>query len=57
MIKGILARWSPPLAPSQIDAIAEVLMGEWDKAEKTLKSELKTKSKSLAVTGRRGRTR
>jgi len=28
-IKGILAKYSPPLSPSQMDEIAEAIMYEW----------------------------
>jgi len=53
-IKGILAKYSPPLAPSQMDEIAEAILSEWNKNEKQLKAELKKKSKSSRVTRRRG---
>jgi len=53
-IKGILAKYSPPLSPVQMDEIAEAVMAEWNKAEKQLKAELKRKSKSSGVTRRRG---
>ena len=57
-IKGILAKYSPPLSPGQMDEIAEAVMAEWDKAEKQLKAQLKPKSQSHVVTGsKRGRTR
>jgi len=57
-IKGILAKYSPPLAPSQMDEIAEAIRSEWNKNEKQLKAELEKKSKSHHVTGsKRGRTR
>ena len=57
-IKGILAKHSPPLSPSQMDEISEAFMVEWNKTEKQLKAELKAKSKSRVVTGsKRGRTR
>ena len=57
-IKGILAKYSPPLSPMQMDEIAEALLSEWDKAEKQLKAQLKKKSRSRSVTGsKRGRTR
>jgi len=56
-IKGILAKYSPPLSPGQMDEIAETVMAEWNKTEKQLKAELKAKSKSRVVTGHRGRTR
>ena len=53
-IKGILAKYSPPLSPGQMDEIAEAVMAEWSKTEKQLKAELKKKSKSSRVTRRRG---
>jgi hypothetical protein len=54
-IKGILAKYSPPLSPGQIDEIAEAILSEWRKAEKQLKAQLKKKSKSFRVTrSRRG---
>ena len=56
-VKSILAKYSPPLSPMQMDEIAEALLSEWDKAEKQLKAQLKPKSKSHSVTGSRGRTR
>ena len=56
-VKGILAKYSPPLSPGQMDEIAEAVVGEWNKNEKQLKAELKKKSKSHHVTGSRGRTR
>jgi len=28
-IKGILAKYSPPLSPSQMDEIAETILSEW----------------------------
>lgn len=57
-IKGILAKYSPPLSPSQIDEIAEAIMTEWNKTVKQLEAKLKKKSRSHSVTGsKRGRTR
>lgn len=57
-IKGILAKYNPPLSPSQMDEIAEAVVAEWSKTEKQLKAELEKKSKSHHVTGsKRGRTR
>ena len=57
-IKGILAKYSPPLSPGQMDDIAEAVMAEWNKTEKQLKAQLKPKSQSHVVTGsKRGRTR
>ena len=53
-IKGILAKYSPPLSPGQMDEIAEAVMAEWSKTEKQLKAELKKKSKSSRMTRRRG---
>jgi len=53
-IKGILAKYSPPLSPSQMDEIAEAILSEWNKTEKQLKAELERKSKSSGVTRRRG---
>jgi len=53
-VKGILAKYSPPLSPGQMDEIAEAVMAEWSKTEKQLKAELKKKSKSSRVTRRRG---
>ena len=53
-IKGILAKYSPPLSPGQMDLIAEAVMVEWNKTEKQLKAELEKKSKSSRVTRRRG---
>jgi pyruvoyl-dependent arginine decarboxylase (PvlArgDC) len=53
-IKGILAKYSPPLSPRQMDEIAEAVVAEWSKTEKQLKAELKKKSKSSRVTRRRG---
>jgi hypothetical protein len=53
-IKGILAKYSPPLSPGQMDEIAEAVVAEWSKTEKQLKAELKKKSKSSRVTRRRG---
>jgi len=53
-IKGILAKYSPPLSPGQMDEIAEAVMAEWSKTEKQLKAQLKKKSKSSRVTRRRG---
>jgi pyruvoyl-dependent arginine decarboxylase (PvlArgDC) len=53
-IKGILAKYSPPLSPSQMDEIAEAVVAEWSKTEKQMKAELKKKSKSSRVTRRRG---
>jgi len=53
-IKGILAKYSPPLSPSQMDEIAEAVMAEWSKTEKQLKAELEKKSKSSGMTRRRG---
>lgn len=52
-IKGILAKYSPPLSPGQMDEIAEAVVAEWSKTEKQLKAE-KKKSKSSRVTRRRG---
>ena len=54
MIRGILAKYSPPLSLGQMDEIAEAVVAEWDKAEKQLKAELKKKSKSSRMTRRRG---
>ena len=56
-IKSVLAKYSPPLSPTQIENIAEEILSEWSKAEKQLKAQLKPKSKSRGVTGSRGRTR
>ena len=56
-IKGILAKYSPPLSPGQMDEIAEAVVAEWSKTEKQLEAELKKKSRSHVVTGSRGRTR
>jgi len=57
-VKGILAKYSPPLSPVQMDEIAEAVMAEWNKTEKLLKAELEKKSKSHVVMGsKRGRTR
>jgi len=57
-IKSILAKYSPPLSPTQIENIAEEILSEWSKAEKQLKAQLKPKSQSRVVTGsKRGRTR
>jgi len=53
-IKGILAKYSPPLSPEQMDEIAEAVMAEWSKTEKQLKAELKKKSKSSRMTRTRG---
>lgn len=53
-IKGILAKYSPPLSPGQMDEIAEAVVTEWSKTEKQLKAELGKKSKSSRVTRRRG---
>lgn len=53
-IKGILAKYSPPLSPGQMDEIAEAVVAEWSKTEKQLKAEFKKKSKSSRVTRRRG---
>jgi len=53
-IKGILAKYSPPLSPGQMDEIAEAVVAEWSKTEKQLKAELKKRSKSSRVTRRRG---
>jgi len=53
-VKGILAKYSPPLSPRQMDEIAEAILSEWSKAEKQLKAELRKKSKSSRVTRRRG---
>jgi hypothetical protein len=53
-VKGILAKYSPPLSPSQMDEIAEAILSEWNKTEKQLKAELKKKSKSSRMTRRRG---
>lgn len=53
-IKGILAKYSPPLSPGQMDEIAEAVVAEWGKTEKQLKAELKKNSKSSRVTRRRG---
>ena len=55
-VKGILAKYSPPLSPSQMDEIAEAILSGWNKNEKQLKAKIK-KSRSHVVTGRRGRTR
>jgi hypothetical protein len=52
-VKGILAKYSPPLSPSQMDEIAEAILSEWNKNEQ-LKAELKKKSKSSRMTRRRG---
>lgn len=52
-VKGILAKYSPPLSPRQMDEIAEAVVAEWSKTEMQLKAELK-KSKSSGVTRRRG---
>jgi hypothetical protein len=54
MIKGILAKYSPPLSPGQMDEIAEAVAAECSKTEKRLKAELEKKSKSSRVTRRRG---
>jgi len=70
-VKGILAKYSPPLSLSQMDEIAEgILKAEGEEVSRSFgeimaeagvlesKPSLeKKKSKSLAVTGRRGRTR
>jgi len=53
-IKGILAKYSPPLSPGQMDEIAEAVVAEWSKTEKRLKAELQKKSKSSGMTRRRG---
>ena len=53
-VRGILAKYSPPLSPSQMDLIAEAVVAEWSKTEKQLKAELKKKSKSSRMTRRRG---
>ena len=53
-IKGILAKYSPPLSPGQMDEIAEAVVAEWSKIEKQLKAELKKRSKSSGMTRRRG---
>jgi len=53
-VKGILAKYSPPLSPGQMDEIAEAVVAEWSKTEKQLKVELEKKSKSSGMTRRRG---
>jgi len=53
-VKGILAKYSPPLSPGQMDEIAEAVVAEWSKTEKQLKAELEKKSKSSGMTRRRG---
>ena len=53
-IKGILAKYSPPLSPTQMDEIAEAVVAEWNKTEKQLRAELGKKSKSSGMTRRRG---
>jgi hypothetical protein len=53
-IKGILAKYSPPLSPGQMDEIAEAILSEWSKTEKQLKAEPEKKSKSSGMTRRRG---
>jgi len=53
-VKGILAKYSPPLSPGQVDLIAEAILSEWNNNEKQLKAELKRKSKSSRMTRRRG---
>ena len=53
-VKGILAKYSPPLSPVQMDEIAEAVVAEWSKTEKPLKAELKRKSKSSRMTRTRG---
>jgi len=54
VVKGILAKYSPPLSPGQMDLIAEAVVAEWSKTEKQLKAELQKKSKSSGMTRRRG---
>ena len=53
-VKGILAKYSPPLSSGQMDEIAEAVVAEWSKTEKQLRAELEKKSKSSGVTRRRG---
>jgi hypothetical protein len=53
-IKGILARYSPPLSPRQMDEIAESVIAEWSKAEKLLKA-VKTAKKLKAELKRRSK--
>jgi len=54
-ILGVLAKYSPPLSPSQMDEVAEAIVSEWNKAVKQLKAELKpsksSRSRSKRVTG------
>ena len=57
-IKGILAKYSPPLSPSQMDLIADAVMVEHLKDLKQLGAKLKPskpkRSQSSRVTRRRG---
>jgi len=46
MISGVLAKYSPPLSPSQMNEIAETIMSEWNKAVKQLKAKLKPSKSS-----------
>lgn len=54
-ILGVLAKYSPPLSPSQMDEIAESIMSEWNKAVKQLEAKLKpsksSRSRPKRVTG------
>jgi len=57
-IKGVLAKYSPPLSPSQMDEIAEAIMTAHLEDLKRLRHSKRKSSKSQNVTGsKRGRTR
>ena len=57
-IKGILAKYSPPLAPSQMNEIAEAIMTQHLKDLKQFRAKLKPskpkRSQSSSMTRRRG---
>jgi len=57
-VKGILAKYSPPLSPSQMDLIADAVIAEHLKDLKQLQAKFKPskpkRSQSSRMTRRRG---
>lgn len=58
-IKGILAKYSPPLSPGQMDEIAEAIVYEWCQSLKVPATETSKPKRSRSpakVKARQGRT-
>jgi hypothetical protein len=58
-VKGILAKYSPPLSPGQMDEIAEAIVYEWSQSLKVPAAETSKPRSSrspVKVKARQGRT-